>query len=139
MQSTETHHPHSNQNTGERLGLETFFGMSEYEVRDGKTFCRFKIEERHANLMGNMNGGVIYAASDMVGYNALLAVLPHDKGAVTADIQVSMLRGGRVGDTVEMVAQVIKVGRTLAFIEVESFIAGKLIATTKLTKAVLDI
>ena len=132
-------HPHVNDDGQGRLGFEDFLGFSIRERSDGRAAGAINVEQRHANLMGNLHGGVIYAASDMLAYHALLSILPHDKGAVTADIQVSMLRGGKIGDTVEMIAEVIKLGRTLAFIETKSFVAGKLIATTKATKAILDV
>lgn len=139
MSLTDKVHPHIRNEEDSPLGLSDFLGLSLIERVDGTAHFHFTIEQEHANLMGNMNGGVVYAASDMVAYNALLSILPHDKAAVTSDLQVSMLRGGRIGDKVDVRAEVVKLGRTLAFIEVRSFVDGKLIATAKLTKAVLDI
>lgn len=132
-------HPHLVREKDQKLGLEKFLQMSEYERSKGKSVCRIQLGHRHVNLMGAMNGGVIYAATDMLSYDALLSILPHDKAGVTVDMQTSLLRGGKIGETIDMEAVVIKLGRTLAFIEVKSLIEGKLVAITKITKAILDI
>lgn len=122
----------------DRLEFSKFLGIRITEFGDGTVSAKIDIEERHANLMSALHGGIIYAAADAVGFAALLTVLEHQESAATVDISVSVLRACGVGDTLELVGHVVKRGKRVSFVETGCSVNGKVIATAKITKAMLE-
>lgn len=121
------------------MEFSKFLGIRFSEIGDGKVTAALCIEERHTNLMSVLHGGIVYAAADVVGYFALLSVLDNHESAATVDISVSVLRPCHVGETLVLNGRVAKRGRQVSFMETECHVDGKLVATAKVTKAMLKL
>lgn len=89
------------------------------------------------NPAGALHGGVVYLLSDVCAYSGLLSLLDDTTEAVTHDIQVSVLRGAAPGDRVEFRSEVVKLGRSLCFIDVKASVADKVIALARVTKSLV--
>ena len=70
---------------------------------------------------------------------ASLDLLPQGKTAVTADLHVSVMRTAPPGQEITLLGRVVRPGATLFFCEAEAIADGKLIASARLTKAVVDL
>ena len=101
----------------------------------------FAVNDFAGNIIGTLHGGILYAFMDVAAFMALLSVIPDGLHGVTADIQVSVLRAARVGDTVHVRGRVDRVGRTLANMRTEAFVitpdGERLIATATVVKSLI--
>lgn len=80
-----------------------------------------EVREAHCNGRGLAHGGLICALADnAMGLSALLAARADGldpKGALTVSLSVDFADSARPGDLLEVRPQVIRAGRTLAFVE----------------------
>ncbi|MDI1300584.1 MAG: PaaI family thioesterase [bacterium] len=108
---------------------------------EGKSEITFAVNDFTGNVIGTLHGGILYAMVDVAAFMALLSVIPDGLHGVTADIQVSVLRAAKVGDTVSVRGRVDRVGRTLANMRAEAFLltpeGERLIATGTVVKALI--
>lgn len=108
---------------------------------EGRSEIRFAVNAFSGNVIGTLHGGVLYAMVDVAAFMALLSVIPEGQHGVTADIQVSVLRAVKVGESVHVRGRVDRVGRNLANMRAEAFVhteAGeRLIATGTVVKALI--
>jgi len=88
------------------------------------------------NTYGALHGGVTCTIVDVMGTMAILAADPSRAG-VSIDLGVQFTRAAKVGQEVDVVGQVIKYGRKLAFTSVELIDPdnGAVIASGHHTKA----
>lgn len=89
----------------------------------GKCTASLMVSEEHTNPMGTMHGGFSASLVDSISSWALLT---HEKGncfSVSVNMNMTYLQGAKEGEAVQVEANTIKVGRTLAFLEV--FIKNK--------------
>ncbi|KAI9176155.1 hypothetical protein H9P43_006520 [Blastocladiella emersonii ATCC 22665] len=95
--------------------------LSRLHVEDadpaGHVACTMPVEQHHLNLNGTLHGGVSATLVDIVGSLAVGA-LGYSATGVSADIQVSYLAAPRAGDTLRIVADADRMGKTLAFTSV---------------------
>jgi len=88
----------------------------------------FFAEEKHCNARGLVHGGVLSSLADIsLGYNAALggsAPVP----MVTASLTIDYAGAAKLGDWVEIITDVQKVGRQMAFANCYFFIKDKRIA-----------
>lgn len=119
------------------IPLHQFLGVTGLESAEGQARLNISVNENTANPVGVLHGGVAYTLCDVVGYAALLSVLPEGVEAVTHDIQVSVLRAARLGDTVEFAGRVVKAGQRIAFLDTEARVEGELVASARVTKSLL--
>jgi len=94
----------------------------------------------HPGLLayGRLHGGALYALLDAMGLLALQPRLRPGQHAVTHDLHVSMLRAAPPGTRVQLRAEAVKVGRTLAFIDARAEAGGQVLATARITKSLVD-
>ena len=99
------------------------------EMREGYVRLSLVVEARHTNPNGVLHGGVLTTLMDeclggviasVRGMEAMWAA-PH----ATVDLNVSFMSGARPGDDIIVEGRVLKVGRTVAFGEVEARRRGK--------------
>ncbi|XP_066139399.1 acyl-coenzyme A thioesterase 13-like [Euwallacea fornicatus] len=91
----------------------------------GNGSCRaeVKVAEEHSNIMGGLHGGFSATLVDVISTYALVS---HKKGRVphvSVHINTEYIKGAKIGDQIEIIADTVRVGKTLAFLEV--FIKNK--------------
>lgn len=121
--------------------LHVACGLEVLSSADGRSEIRFAVNDFTGNVIGTLHGGILYAMADVAAFMALLSVIPDGLHGVTADIQVSVLRAAKVGEQVLARGRVDRVGRTLANMRVEAFVAGsegeRLIGTATVVKSLI--
>lgn len=113
------------------LGLETIDagqGRSRFEVLIGPDMV---------NVAGMFHGGIVYLLADLACFAAVLSELKDDEFAVTHDIHVSMLRAAKLGQRASFEARVLKLGRSVAFMEAQVRCGEELLARATVTKSIL--
>jgi uncharacterized protein (TIGR00369 family) len=88
---------------------------------------------------GRVHGGILALLLEPAALIAALALLPSGKMAVTADMHVAVMRPAPPDGLVELRGRVIRPGTALFFCEAEAWAQGKLIASARFTKAVIDV
>jgi len=88
------------------------------DADDGEARIRLTVTEAVANPVGTLHGGAIATLVDDAGTLAIMSADAEGRPGVTTDLQVSYLRAAPVGAPVVAEARVLKIGRTLAFVEV---------------------
>ena len=121
-----------------QLPLHRDLGVTGIEAADGAAELRFTVGAYAVNPAGALHGGVLYTLCDVAAYCALLSQLSDDREAVTHDLHVSVLRSAAAGAEVAVRASIRRLGRTLAFVDVEAFAGERLLATARVTKSLLD-
>jgi len=101
---------------------------------NGAALAHFDVGPNHSGF-GNLHGGVIYVLFDATCMLALLPSLDASQHAVTHDLHVSMLRPVPVGARCRLEARVVKVGRSLAFMDAAALVDDRLVATARVTKS----
>ncbi|MFH4976269.1 hypothetical protein AB6A40_002978 [Gnathostoma spinigerum] len=76
------------------------------------------VEEEHVNSKKTLHGGQTAALVDMVTARAV-GVTVKDKAMVSVELAVSYLRPIKLGETIVITANVLKIGRNIAFAEAE--------------------
>jgi uncharacterized protein (TIGR00369 family) len=96
---------------------------------DGWAYA-MRVDSRHRNEAGLMHGGALTAFIDeAVGtIVAEKAGRPH----VTVQLSASFLHPVQVGDLVELACEIVKVTRSMAFVEVRLTVLGEIVATAHL-------
>lgn len=82
---------------------------------DGRVVCH--TDERHANVVGTVHGGVGLTMLDSVMGGAVIQALPDDQVAVTVSMTSQFLSPARVGDVLVASAEIQRLGRSLAFVD----------------------
>lgn len=85
----------------------------------GRVVTRLPLSSRHVNSRGTLHGAVSATLVDWAGGMAIAAATGKDKTGVSTDIHVTYLSAAREGDVLEIDAWASKVGRNLAFTNVE--------------------
>ena len=92
-----------------------------------------EIREAHCNARGFAHGGLISALADYaMGHSAVLQARrragSEKASAVTVSLTLDFIDSAQVGDCVEFQPTVLKVGRTLAFVDSRVVCGDRLIA-----------
>lgn len=119
--------------------LHNDLGVTAISSVDGVGIITVKLKEYVLNPHGFFHGGVIYLLSDICAYYGLLSVLDESTDAVTHDIQVSVMKSAKLNDLVKFESKVVRLGSRVCFLETVATVAGKTIATAKITKSLIDI
>ncbi|KAJ3641238.1 hypothetical protein Zmor_027753 [Zophobas morio] len=85
-------------------------------LSDGKCSAEVKVDESHTNPMGGLHGGFSATLVDCISTYALMTQVAAPN--VSVDIHMSYLKGAKIGDEILVDANVIKKGKTLAFLDV---------------------
>lgn len=96
-------------------------------------YLALEIHEAHCNARGFAHGGLISALADnAMGHSAVLQARrragAEKASAVTVSLSLDFIDSARVGDCVEFQPTVLKVGRTLAFVDCRVVCGERLIA-----------
>lgn len=120
----------------EQGGFDRHFrGLSLRAVSEGEVLCQLVVAPELQNMLGKLHGGAVASLVDDVGTLALLASSQSGgRPGVTTDLHVSYFRPG--DGTLLITGKVAKIGRTLAFVEVElrSEAGGEVVARGQMTK-----
>lgn len=82
---------------------------------DGICTAEFTAGPEHLNKGGGLHGGYTATLVDMITTYALMSKPSHP--GVSVDINVSYLKGAKLGDQVLIEANCVRLGRALAFID----------------------
>ena len=96
-------------------------------------YLALEIREAHCNARGFAHGGLISALADnAMGHSAVLHARrragAEKASAVTVSLTLDFIDSAQVGDCVEFQPTVLKVGRTLAFVDCRVVCGEQLIA-----------
>ena len=96
-------------------------------------YLALEIREAHCNARGFAHGGLISALADnAMGHSAVLQARrragSEKASAVTVSLSLDFIDAAQVGDCVEFQPTVLKVGRTLAFVDCRVVCGERLIA-----------
>jgi uncharacterized protein (TIGR00369 family) len=114
------------------------FGLALVRSRPGEATLAFVAGEGCLGPSGEVHGGVLSMLSEPAATFALLPLLPHDRVAVTADFHAQFLRPVTPHARVELVGRALRVGRRIAFCEVDARVGDNLCVAARVTKAIVD-
>lgn len=85
---------------------------------DGNCTAELKLEEEHGNVLGGLHGGLSATIVDGISSYAFtthkFGGVPH----VSIHLNLEYLKGAQVGDEIQIFANTVRAGKTLAFLEV---------------------
>lgn len=102
-----------------------FFSSLGFEVEsvgDGTGQVRFVYDEKWTRPFGVINGGTLMALADVATYVALFGRIGIVPLAVTNELKMNFLRPAIGGDVIA-VAELLKLGRRIAYATVDVFMA----------------
>ena len=94
-------------------------GLEPTVVEGGHVVVRVEVTLKHVNAAKVLHGGAAATLVDVVGTLAILNEDQHHRAGVSTDLNVSWFAPIALGDTAVVDAQVLKTGRSLAFVTVE--------------------
>ncbi|XP_041987525.1 acyl-coenzyme A thioesterase 13 [Aricia agestis] len=86
---------------------------------NGKMVTEFQVGPEHLNQRGTLHGGFIAHLVDAISTYALTANENCDTRGVSIDLSISYLNAAREGDNIIVEAITRKLGKKVAFLEVE--------------------
>jgi acyl-coenzyme A thioesterase 13 len=109
-------------------------GLELLEVHDGRASARLPVGDAVQNLGGKLHGGAVATLVDDIGTIAIISKDRDSRPGVSTDLNVSFFAPGEGAVIAE--AQVLKCGRTLAFVTVDIRREhdGVLVAQGRMTK-----
>ena len=117
--------------------VHRFVGISLIDPSDPAAGTTFTVAEPSQGPGGWLHGGVVSALLDMTCYVTLLPRLPQDRIAVSHAVNISLLKGVPGGSTVQLKAEVLRLGKSLAFMRAEAHSDGHLVAAATITKSII--
>ena len=84
-----------------------------------------RVEDRHANHRGTVQGGLLSTFADFALGRAIDADADDDKDRATVSLTVDFLKPAKPGDWIESRTRVDRVGGTLAFADVSLMVDGR--------------
>lgn len=118
------------------VALHRHLGLGFLHCAPGEASACFEVSAPHL-AFGGLHGGVLYALMDAVGMLALLTQLDPARHAVTHDLHASMMRPAGPGERVVLRARVVRLGRSLAFVDVAAQVGETQIASARITKSIV--
>lgn len=105
------------------------------DVKEGFVRARFPVTNEVSNFYDTLHGGAASTLVDVLGTMAILSKDPLRPG-VSVDLNVSFLSAAKVGETIVAEGHLLKMGRSLAFTQVNLLHTdGSVVATGRHTKA----
>ncbi|KAJ2076625.1 hypothetical protein H4R24_005598 [Coemansia sp. RSA 988] len=107
--------------------------MKLLSAETGRVRGEIEVTKDYLNAIGGTHGGWL---STLVDVGGSLAIAAHgfETTGVSTDLSVSFLAPSGEGSTIVFDAQVLKLGRTLAYTRVDIFSGEKMVATGSHTK-----
>lgn len=101
--------------------------------RDGERSARVRMVETltmHANLHGNIHGAVTLGLIDIAMFATVYGVIGEDvAGSVTLDLTTQFVGSGRIGQSLDVISEVMKETGRLIFIRGTAVQGENLVAT----------
>mmetsp|Transcript_6413 Transcript_6413/g.15984 ORF Transcript_6413/g.15984 Transcript_6413/m.15984 type:complete len:164 (-) Transcript_6413:956-1447(-) len=118
----------------ESFDRQALAGLHDFRFEPGRCVCRFPVLPHVQNRYGTLHGGCVATLVDVVSTAALVTVSAAP--GVSVDLGVSFMSPGPSGQEVEVDAEVLRVGKSLAFLEVtiRTVNGGRLVAKGTHTK-----
>jgi len=114
-----------------------YIGCRVEESDKEKAVLSIEVRQEHLQHMGYIHGGVISTLADNTGWYVLAPYLDADQTAMTQELTINYLHPGK-GKKLSAVGKLVKMGKNTAFVTVELFCDGKLIATSSSHLAILS-
>ena len=99
--------------------------------RDGELVFGLRVEERHTNHRGTIQGGLLSTFADFALGRAIEAVAEDGKDRATVSLTVDFLKPAKPGDWIESRTRVERVGGTLAFADCSLTVEGREIVRSR--------
>ena len=93
------------------------------DMQPGRAISRLEVNEAHLRPGGYVSGPTQMGMADMVAYMAIMTRMGEQAMAVTSNLNINFLRPC-IGRTVIADGQLMKLGRSLAIVEVDIRIQG---------------
>lgn len=118
-------------------GFTAWTGVRLLQLRQG--FSRFALRPRAEMLTpwGTLNGSVVNALVEIPAFFALLTELGPDELPVTNDVFLQHVRPLPGDAEYELTGQVLRKGRTMAWLEATAWVGGKECSFARLTKTLV--
>ena len=115
---------------------KTMAGLELLEADGGRCKLRITVDEGVQNLFGSLHGGAIATIVDDAGTMAIMSGDRDGRPGVTTDLNVTYVAAAKAGEVVLVEANVLKAGRTMAFVAVDLRRErdGALVAQGRMTK-----
>ena len=119
-----------------REGFHQTCGFRVVDFGDGRARVELDVTPAVQNPNGMLHGGAVASLVDHAGTCAILSADREGRPGVTTDLNVTYFAPGQGGTTVVAEAQVLKAGKTLAFVTVDVRRKGDgaLVAQGRMTK-----
>lgn len=134
---SETRTPLERQQAVLDLPLNRHLGIRYDGMREGVARSHFYSTPELATFGGQLHGGALSASCEVAGFLALIPALTDQQHAVTHDIHLSLMRAVPAGARCDLSARVIRLGRTLAFLDVSASVEDQLVASARITKSII--
>lgn len=119
------------------IPLHRFLGIALTDPGRPAAGITLDVGEVALNNQGVLHGGIVTALLDVACYLALLEQLAPQDNAVTHDLSVSLMRPVARGQQVVLAGQVVRRGRSIAFLRAEATVDGVVVAAGQVTKTLL--
>lgn len=113
-----------------------YIGCSVESSDKEKACLSIELRQEHLQHMGYIHGGVISTLADNTGWYVLKPYLDADQTAMTQELTVNYLHPGK-GKKLTTLGRLVKMGKRTAFVTVELFCDGRLIAMSSSHLAIL--
>ena len=98
---------------------KSLVGLELVDAGEGKARLRIVVTPPVQNLGGNLHGGAIATLVDDAGTIAIMTADRDNRPGVTTDLNVTYFTAGRAGEPIVVDAEVLKVGKTMAYVSVD--------------------
>lgn len=117
-------------------GFHHTAGFRVTEYGEGKARVELEVAPPVRNVNGTLHGGVMAALIDQAGTIAIMSADREGRPGVSTDLNVSFFAPAPGGSTVAADAEVLKIGKNLAFVtvDVRRVADGVLVAQGRMTK-----
>jgi uncharacterized protein (TIGR00369 family) len=88
----------------------------------------FQSAEKHRNRRDAVQGGMLMTLADRAMGSAVRAALPAPEAVATIQLDMQFIAAARLGDFVEAHPAVLRVTRSVVFVEAKLFAAERLVA-----------
>lgn len=120
-----------------QLPLHHSWGIRDIKSTEGQSEVTVKVTPDMLNPAHMLHGGLIYALCDVAAYTALLSLIDENQTGLTHQINVQVMRPVNVDDEIIVKGHVIRLGKSLSFLESKAYVNDKLIASATITKSMI--
>jgi len=121
--------------TSKRMRFIEHVGVEFHETEPGRSIATLQVLAHHFNTVGVVHGGAIFTLADTGMAAALIPDLKEGEACATSNLTINYFRPVVSGPIV-CTSRIVNRGKTLANIEGECHVAGKLVARANGTWAI---